>query len=62
MTRLAQTEGVAGIAVPPLVQGRSYDHGVLREVLAAAAELGLAVLVHPSTPRHSKPTAARFSA
>ncbi|AUA07980.1 amidohydrolase family protein [Streptomyces sp. SID8382] len=47
LTRLAGTEGVAGVAVPPLVQGSSYADGVPREVLAIAAELGLAVLVHP---------------
>ncbi|MEU3186014.1 amidohydrolase family protein [Streptomyces sp. NPDC006923] len=47
MTRLVAMDGVAGVAVPPVVRGRSYDEGVLREVLAVAAELGLAVLVHP---------------
>ncbi|MEV6227886.1 amidohydrolase family protein [Saccharopolyspora shandongensis] len=47
LTRLAGAEGVAGVAVPPVVQGRSYDRGVMREVLGIAAELGLSVLVHP---------------
>ncbi|MGO4753451.1 amidohydrolase family protein, partial [Streptomyces sp. 2MCAF27] len=47
LTRLAEAEGVAGIAVPPVVGGRSYDGGVLREVLGVAAELGLSVLMHP---------------
>ncbi|MER5646331.1 amidohydrolase family protein [Streptosporangium sp. NPDC002524] len=52
MTRLAAAERVAGIAVPPLVRGRSYGEGVMREVLGVAAELDLAVLVHPmQTPR-----------
>ncbi|MFJ7494559.1 amidohydrolase family protein [Streptomyces sp. NPDC097727] len=47
MTRLMAMEGIAGIAVPPLVQGHSYDDGVMRQVLAVAADAGLAVLVHP---------------
>ncbi|MGY0055273.1 amidohydrolase family protein [Streptomyces sp. LZ34] len=47
MTRLKTMEGVAGVAVPPLAQGRSYGDGVMREVLGVAAELDLAVLVHP---------------
>lgn len=52
MTRLAAAERVAGVAVPPLVRGRSYGNGVMREVLGVAAELDLAVLVHPmQSPR-----------
>ncbi|MFE9008490.1 amidohydrolase family protein [Streptomyces sp. NPDC007875] len=47
MTRLTAMEGIAGVAVPPLVQGQSYGDGVMREVLAVAAEADLAVLVHP---------------
>ncbi|MDW6057335.1 amidohydrolase family protein [Streptomyces sp. FXJ1.4098] len=47
LTRLAATEGIAGVAVPPVVDGRSYDRGVPREVLGIAAALGLSVLVHP---------------
>lgn len=47
MSRLTAMDGIAGVAVPPLVQGRSYGEGVMRDVLAAATELGLAVLVHP---------------
>ncbi|MFD8865552.1 amidohydrolase family protein [Streptomyces sp. NPDC059590] len=47
LTRLAGADGVAGVAVPPVVDGRSYDRGVLREVLGVAAGLGLSVLVHP---------------
>ncbi|WBO68791.1 amidohydrolase family protein [Streptomyces camelliae] len=47
LTRLAAAEGIAGVAVPPVVDSRSYDRGVPREVLGVAAELGLSVLVHP---------------
>lgn len=47
LTHLAALDGVAGVAVPPLADGRSYGSGVMREVLAVAAELDLAVLVHP---------------
>ncbi|ROQ72590.1 aminocarboxymuconate-semialdehyde decarboxylase [Streptomyces sp. CEV 2-1] len=47
MTRLTAMEGIAGVAVPPLLQGQSYGDGVMREVLAVAAEADLAVLVHP---------------
>ncbi|WP_234357115.1 amidohydrolase family protein [Streptomyces sp. NBRC 110028] len=57
MERLARTDGFAGIAIPPLLAGRSLDHGVLRHVLTAAAELDLAVLVHPmqlSRPKWSE--------
>jgi len=44
---LAATPGIAGVAIPPLLRGDSLDRGVLREVVTAAAELDLAVLVHP---------------
>ncbi|MFB7505618.1 amidohydrolase family protein [Streptomyces broussonetiae] len=47
LTRLAAAEGVAGVAVPPVVDGRSFDRGAPREILGVAAELGLSVLVHP---------------
>ncbi|MFF2142273.1 amidohydrolase family protein [Kitasatospora sp. NPDC058190] len=47
LERLAVAEGVAGVAVPPVVDGRSYDRGSMREVLGVAAGLGLSVLVHP---------------
>ncbi|MGW0998807.1 amidohydrolase family protein [Streptomyces sp. NPDC002523] len=47
LTRLAAAEGVAGVAVPPVVDGRSFDRGAPREILGIAAELGLSVLVHP---------------
>ncbi|MEU1788460.1 amidohydrolase family protein [Streptomyces sparsogenes] len=47
MELLARTEGMAGIAIPPLLTGRSLDQGPLRSILADAEDLGLAVLVHP---------------
>jgi aminocarboxymuconate-semialdehyde decarboxylase len=47
LTALAATPGIAGVAIPPLLRGDSLDRGVLREVVTAAAELDLAVLVHP---------------
>ncbi|CAM5636782.1 MULTISPECIES: amidohydrolase family protein [Streptomyces] len=47
MERLAGTEAMAGIAIPPLHYGRSLDQGFLRDVLTDADALGLAVLVHP---------------
>ncbi len=47
LTALAATSGIAGVAIPPLVTGRSVDRGVLREIVGTAAELDLAVLVHP---------------
>ncbi|MEU6019046.1 amidohydrolase family protein [Streptomyces sp. NPDC047515] len=47
MNRLTAMDGIAGVAVPPLVQGQSYGEGVMRDVLAAATDTGLAVLVHP---------------
>lgn len=47
VTRLTAMDSIAGVAVPPLVQGQSYGEGVMREVLAAATDAGLAVLVHP---------------
>ncbi len=47
LTALAATPGIAGVAVPPLVAGRSVDGGVLREIVGTAAALDLAVLVHP---------------
>ncbi|MEU2228487.1 amidohydrolase family protein [Streptomyces sp. NPDC018347] len=47
LTRLAAADGIAGIAVPPVVDGRSYDRGVLREILGVAAALDLSVLMHP---------------
>jgi aminocarboxymuconate-semialdehyde decarboxylase len=44
---LAKTEGIAGVAIPPLANGRSLDGPALHHVLAEAARLDLAVLVHP---------------
>ena len=47
LAALAATPGIAGVAIPPLLRGDSLDRGVLREVVTGAAELDLAVLVHP---------------
>jgi aminocarboxymuconate-semialdehyde decarboxylase len=47
MERLAASSVVRGIAVPPLVGATSFDQGPLHEVVRLAAELDLAVLVHP---------------
>jgi len=44
---LAQTRGIAGVAIPPVLVGASLDRGVLRQTLAAAADLDLSVLIHP---------------
>ncbi|KUN03367.1 2-hydroxy-3-carboxy-6-oxo-7-methylocta-2,4-dienoate decarboxylase [Streptomyces yokosukanensis] len=47
LTEIAAAQGVAGVAVPPVVDGRSLDRDAPREILGIAAELGLSVLVHP---------------
>jgi aminocarboxymuconate-semialdehyde decarboxylase len=47
MTTLARSSVVRGIAVPPLIGSSSFDQGPLLDVLRIAAELDLAVLVHP---------------
>ncbi|MCQ8832195.1 amidohydrolase family protein [Streptomyces malaysiensis] len=47
MERLAGTDGIAGIAIPPLLADRSLDRGILRHILTDAVDLNLAVLVHP---------------
>lgn len=47
LSGLAETPGIAGLAMPPVVAGASLDRGVLREILRTAADLDLAVLVHP---------------
>ena len=47
MEALARTEGIAGIAIPPLADGRSLDGPALSHVLREAQRLDLAVLVHP---------------
>ena len=44
---LATTPGIAGVAIPPVLAGTSTDRGILREILRTAADLNLAVLVHP---------------
>jgi aminocarboxymuconate-semialdehyde decarboxylase len=44
---LAATEGIVGVAVPPLVGDCSLDRGPLRHILCEATRLNLAVLVHP---------------
>jgi aminocarboxymuconate-semialdehyde decarboxylase len=47
MTALAEVEGIAGIAIPPVVGGQSLDGPMLHHVLREAERLSLAVLVHP---------------
>jgi len=47
LAALADAPGIAGVAIPPVLAGGSLDHGVLREILVAAAGLDLAVLIHP---------------
>ena len=47
MEGLAQTVGMAGVAIPPLANGRSLDGPALHHVLSEAVRLDLAVLVHP---------------
>lgn len=44
---MAAVDGIAGVAVPPVVGAGSLDSDPLRHVLAEAARLDLAVLVHP---------------
>lgn len=44
---LAATEGIAGVAIPPLVGTTALDKGILRHILGEATRLDLAVLVHP---------------
>ena len=44
---MAAVEGIAGVAIPPLLGAGSLDSDPLRHVLAEADRLGLAVLVHP---------------
>lgn len=47
MEALALTEGIAGIAIPPLAGGRSLDGPAMEHLLREAVRLDLAVLVHP---------------
>ncbi|MDG4668452.1 amidohydrolase family protein [Mycobacterium sp. 236(2023)] len=44
---LASSDVVRGIAVPPVLDSTSFDVAPMREILVAAAEYGVAVLVHP---------------
>ena len=47
MQAIASSGVVRGIAVPPLLAGTSFDVAPMRDLLRIAAELDLAVLVHP---------------
>lgn len=47
LTVLGDTEGIVGVAIPPVVDGGSLHRGVLRHIVSEAARLDLAVLVHP---------------
>lgn len=44
---IADTPGLLGVAIPPLMDGTSLDSEPLERVLHLATEYGLAVLVHP---------------
>lgn len=47
LTALRDADGIAGVAIPPVVDGGSLHRGVLRHIVSEAARLGLSVLVHP---------------
>ncbi|MEW5809315.1 MAG: amidohydrolase family protein [Actinomycetota bacterium] len=47
MSALAGSAVIRGIAVPPLLGSASFDVAPMREILLTAADLNLAVLVHP---------------
>lgn len=47
LTALRDTDGIAGVAIPPVVEGGSLHRGALRHIVSEAARLGLSVLVHP---------------
>lgn len=47
LEQLARTEGMVGVAIPPLFEQRSLDGPLLGHVLSEATRLGLSVLVHP---------------
>lgn len=47
LTALRATDGIAGVAIPPVVDGGSLHRGVLRHIVSEAARLNLSVLVHP---------------
>lgn len=49
---LAATEGIAGVAIPPLFGTQSLDGPALGHVLREATRLDLAVLVHPMQLPH----------
>ncbi len=47
LTALCDTDGIVGVTIPPVVDGESLNRGALRHIVAEAARLDLAVLVHP---------------
>lgn len=47
LTALRDTDGIAGVAIPPVVDGGSLHRGILRHIVSEAARLDLSVLVHP---------------
>jgi aminocarboxymuconate-semialdehyde decarboxylase len=47
MRAMAASGVIRGIAVPPLLDGTSFDTGPLRDIVELAADRRLAVLVHP---------------
>lgn len=47
LTALRDAEGIAGVAIPPVVGGGSLHRGLLRHIVSEAARLNLPVLVHP---------------
>lgn len=47
LTALRDTDGIAGVAIPPVVDGGSLHRGMLRHIVSEAARLDLSVLVHP---------------
>ncbi|MFB1294132.1 amidohydrolase family protein [Mycobacterium sp. pW049] len=47
IAHLASSDVLRGIAVPPLLGSTSFDVSPMREILGAAAEHDVAVLVHP---------------
>ncbi len=47
LLEIANSAEVRGISVPPLLDGTSFDAAPMRDILVAAAEHDLAVLVHP---------------
>lgn len=47
LTDLRATDGIAGVAIPPVVDGGSLHRGTLQHIISEAARLDLSVLVHP---------------